>query len=499
MKSGTKRPNIIFIILDSARRDMFGCYGHEGALSPNIDALAAEGTVMRDHYAAGCGSTQAHVSIFLGQHSARHGVVHNLSEMKPDVIALPKLLKGLGYKTYGHFMSSFIPPSGYEDLFGFDEFYYPSKTCVSEKISFKSKLIEKLRGNPVLWTYLKKTYKQIKGQASLIKAAARNFDGKVSLDFLYKKLKNGQSNQPVFVYTTLLHPHTPYYAPQWCLNQVFQGEHIDPLSFEIQADVHAWINGDYGSAESALDSLEKCYQAELLYADHLVGEFIKQLKDDGLFENTILIIISDHGEMFGEHGQLNHGMTTWEEICRVPCIIHYQGQANMGKDFNHLTSNLDLLPSLFDMIGEADYPHDKTKLDGVSFMDQSIDWENRQLIVDAPPLVLPERLKAYPKVIAKGSVFFRAVRNSRYKYLWLSNGQRFLFPVGVYEEPANSILENEPKIASRMHNEMLAYYKNVNPDYEIERYPINMGTSAAMKMTNPVIRQELKKLGYFAG
>jgi arylsulfatase A-like enzyme len=261
--------------------------------------------------------------------------------------------------------------------------------------------------------------------------------------------------------------------------------------------VHAWINGDYGTAESALDSLKKCYQAELLYGDHLVGEFIKQLKNEGLFENTILVITSDHGEMFGEHGQLNHGMTTWEDIFRVPCIIHYPGHPDMGRDFKYLTSNLDLLPSLFDLIGEAAYPHDKTKLDGVSFMDQSIDWENRQLVVDAPPLVLPERLKAYPKVIAKGSVFFRAVRNSRYKYIWLSNGQRFLFPVGVDEEPANSILETEPEIAQRMHDQMLAYYKNIDPDFKIELYPINMGTSAAMKMTNPVIRQELKKLGYW--
>jgi len=496
IKSKTKRPNIILIILDSARRDMFGCYGHEGGLTPNIDALAAESMVMHDHYAAGCGSTQAHVSIFLGQHSARHGVVHNLSEMKPDVIALPKLLQGLSYKTYGHSMASFIPPSGYEDLFGFDEFYYPGKSSVSEKINLKSRIIERLRSNPVLWTYLKKTYKQIKGQAAVIKAAAKNFDGKASLNFLYKKIKNNQSDQPVFAYTTLLHPHTPYYAPQWCFDHVFKGERIDPLSFDIQADVHAWINGDYGPAESALDSLKKCYQAELLYGDHLVGGFIKKLKNEGLFKNTILVITSDHGEMFGEHGQLNHGMTTWEEVCRLPCIIHYSGRPDLKKDFNHLSSNLDLLPSLFDLIGEADYPHDKTKLDGVSIMDQSVDWENRKLVVDAPPLVLPERLKAYPKVIAKGSVFFRTVRNSRYKYLWLSNGQRFMFPVGVYEEPANSILESEPEIAECMHNEMLARYNNINPDYNIEQYPINMGTSAAMKMTNPVIREELKKLGY---
>jgi len=496
MKSKSSKPNIILIILDSARRDMFGCYGHDGGLTPNIDVLAKDSLLLMDHYAAGCGSTQAHVSLFLGQHSARHGVVHNLSEMNPEVIALPKLLKAHGYKTYGHSKASFIPPSGHEDLFCFDEYYYPGRTGGNKNISLKTKVIEKLRKNPVLWGWLKYMYRKVKGQESLLKAAAKNFDGKESLRFLFEKIKRNHHKKPVFAYTTLLHPHTPYYPPKWCLDHVFKGEPIDSLSFDIQANVHAWINGDLGPAEKALDSLKKCYQAELLYADHLVGEFIGNLKKEGLFDNTILVVTSDHGEMFGEHGQLNHGMTTWEEVSRLPCLIHHSSRAGISGDFKYLTSNLDILPSLFSLIDEPEYPHQKTTLDGYSFWDKTIDWQTRHLVVDAPPLVLPERLKNYPKVIAKGSTFFRTVRSRQYKYIWMSNGKRFLFPVGVVEMQENCILEDEPEIAEDMHATMLEYYSRINKDYRIEQYPINIGTSAAMKMNNPVIRQELKKLGY---
>ncbi len=489
-------PDIILIILDSARRDMFGCYGHEGGLTPNIDEFAAQSLLLWDHYAGGCGSTQGHVSIFLGQHSARNGIVHNFSEIKPNIMALPKMLRKLGYKTFGHCMASFIPPAGHEQLFGFDELYYPGNRSVHGKADCKSVFIQMLRAKPVLWTFLKTTYKRFRGQGALIKASARNFDGKASLDFLYKRLRDEKGNEPIFAYTTLLHPHTPYYPPDWCLKEVFNSQPIDPLSFDIQADVHAWINGNYGPAESALGSLKKFYMAELLYADHLVGGFIRRLKENGLLENTVLVVTSDHGEMLGEHGQLNHGMTTWEEVYRVPCIIYYPERLGESRKINYLTSNLDLLPSLFGMIGQAGYPHTRTELDGVSIMDQTFDWEHRQLVVDSPPLVLPERLKDYPKVVAKGSVFFRAVRNSQYKYVWVSNGLRYLFPVDVYESSANNILEEEPEIVKRMHGEMLAYYDSVDSKYDIDQYPINMGISAAMKMTNPAIRQELKRLGY---
>lgn len=496
MKFNARNPNIIIIILDSARRDMFGCYGHKGNLTPNIDRLSTDSLLLNDHYAAGCGSTQAHVSLFLGQHSARHGVVHNLSEMTPDVVALPKLLKDKGYKTYGHSKASFIPPSGYEDLFGFDEYYYPGKKGMGRNSGLKAKLIDTLRQNPVIWETLKKTYKKIKGQEALIRASAKNFDGKVSLKYLHDKIKRHQGDEPVFAYTTLLHPHMPYYPPQWCLDRVFKGDSIDPVSFDIQANLHAWTNGDFGPAEKAINALKKCYQAELVYADHLVGEFIRGLKNEGLFDNTILVITSDHGEMFGEHGQLNHGMTTWEEVSRLPCIIHHSGNSDINGGFQYLTSNLDLMPSLFAMINETLYLNEKTVQDGFSLWDDTVDWDNRHLIIDAPPLVLPERLKQYPKVIAKGSFFFRTVRSSQYKYIWMSNGRKHLFPVGREENRENCVLEKNPDLGEKMHEIMLEYYGAVKEEYRIEQYPINMGTTAAMKMNNRVIKEELKKLGY---
>ena len=486
-------PNVIFIVLDSARRDLFGAYGSCGNLTPFLDQLSRESLVMMDHYAAGCGSSQAHVSMFLGQHSARHKVVHNMSEMQDSVQALPMLLSQAGYQSYGHCMASFIPPAGYEDLFGFNEFFYPGKGGTSVKRTASNIILDKLKEYPQVWKLMKSAYGLVRGEKGIVRAAAKSLDGKSSLDYLYQKLASS-GNVPTFAYTTLLHPHTPYAPPKWCIEKIFGRNGVDALAYTIQQDMHAWVNGDFGNVDASLEAMKMLYEAEMVYADSLIEQFVGRLKKEGMFDNTVLIVTSDHGELFGEHGQLNHGATVWEEIYRLPLFIYGSDHIFEKGRYEGVSSGLDIVPTVLDLVGLGDLSREEVVLDGVSLFDKPIG--DRNLVVDAPPLVLPERLKKYPKVLAKGNVFFRAVRNSEYKYLWQSNGVRYLFKKGEYESPENCILKGNNDIADALHEIMVEYYRKIDPVLDISSYPINMGVTAAKKMTNPIIQKELKKLGY---
>jgi len=496
-KATGKRPDIILLILDSARKDMFGYYGNSDGLTPNIDALAKKSLVLGDHYATACGSAPAHTSIFTGHHPSRHKMLHNLCEMKEDLIALPLLLRQLGYKCYGHCKASFIPPAGYEDLFGFDEMIYPGAGKTSSRKSFRGTLADRLREFPILYHSLKKLYEKFNGNEKMIRTSAAIHDGQDSLNYLLRKLEDErQENNPVFAYTTILHPHLPYFPPKVFRDKIFNGSSLHPENFDIQRNPHGYMNGDFGPAEDAIETVRKLYQADLMYADHMVGEFVEKLEKRGILENSILIVTSDHGELLGEHGAINHGATVWEELFATPCMIHFPEKIDSGAFTTRLTSALDLVPTIFDLLEEEEWFRRKKVPDGISVLSSEAELDERFLVVDSPPVVLPERLKEFPNLLFELSVIRRVVRTSKYKYIWQSDGRHHLYPVGIAEEPENNMHGSMPDLALELHKKMLEFYEGIEDNFQIEQYPVPLSRKVAAKMTDPAIRNELRRLGY---
>ncbi len=489
-------PNVILVILDSARKDMFGCYGSSDGLTPNIDALAEGGLKLQDHYAAACGSAPAHVSIFSGQHPVRHKVLHNLSEMKNDLVAVPLLLRQLGYKCFGHCKASFTPPAGYEDLFGFDEMKYPGAGKTSARKSLRGMLADRLRGFPILYHSLKQLYEKFSGDEGMIRASAAIHDGRDSLNYLRHQLEKFKDREPIFAYTTLLHPHMPYCPPKSFCDRVFKGLRPHPLSFKIMRNIHAYVNGDFGPADEAMESVRKFYQADLLYVDHILGEFIKELNRRGILEHSILVVTSDHGEVLGEYGYLNHGNMVWEELLATPAIISAPGRLKEGMVISDLTSALDLMPTIFDLLGEGDWLREQTILDGKSVLSQGGEADNRFLVVDSPPAVLPERYKKYPRTLFELSIIRRAIRTASYKYIWQSDGRCQLYRTGDSELEENNLYTSKPQVATKMHEKMVRFYQEMNPSFQMDQYPVPLSKKVAAKMTDPRIRQELQRLGY---
>lgn len=496
-KASEIRPNVILIILDSARKDMFGCYGNPEGLTPKIDALAKKSLILRDHYATACGSASAHTSIFTGHHPSRHKMLHNLCEMKEDLKAIPFLLRQFGYECYGHCKASFIPPAGYEDLFGFDEMTYPGAEKNFNRRSFRGWMADHLRRFPVLYHSLKKMYEKFCGNEKVIRTSAAIHDGQDSLNYLFRRLMEGtQDNIPIFAYTTILHPHFPYFPPKVFRNKMFKGSSPHPVSFDIQRDLHGYMNGNFGPAEEAIESVKKLYQADLMYADHLLGGFIEKLEKKDILKNSILIVTSDHGELLGEHGAINHGATVWEELLATPCIVHFPGKFDSGISISRLTSSLDLLPTIFDLLGESEWLEGKTIFDGVSVLLPEDTSDDRVLVVDSPPAVLPERLKAFPNLLFELSVIRRVARTSKFKYIWQSDGRHHLYRTGSPEESKNNLHDFFPDVVAELHKKMIGFYESVEIDFQIDRYPVPLSRTVGTKMTDPAIRNELRRLGY---
>jgi len=485
--NNSKFPNVALIVLDSARSDMFGSYGNNENLTNNIDKFAKDSVLCKNFYSAGSGSALSHTSMFTGQHSFRNGVVHNLSEISNSLPSITKILKENNYKNFGK--SQIIsPPVGYENLFYFDELVYPQTSSNhNDKIPIKKKLLDNLRKYPKTWTTLKKIFANSFGNKLLLKQTAKHFDGTSSLDYIENKLCK---NNNCFAYTTIFHPHTPYCPPDWVINKISQGKKINEAAYSIQTDFHAWLNGEYGHDLTILEDLKLLYKSELFYGDYLVGQFLEKLRENNSYDDTLIIITGDHGEFFGEHGEINHGGTVYNEVIKVPFFIKFPKNFMAGMKIDKICSHIDLLPTLMNYL-KIDIS--KEVIDGEDIFKEN---KNRSIVIDSPPLVLPGRLKHYPKVVERQSFFWRTIINNAYKYVWKSDNSRFLYQRKKNETSANNIIQENKILADQMHEEMINFYKKINKDFEINKYPINIGKTAAKFITSPRIIRELKLGGY---
>lgn len=496
MTEKNKRPNIVLLIMDSARSDMFGCYGSNLGLTPFIDTLAEKGLLCRKHLTAGSGSAQSHVSIFTGQHPFRHKMLHNLCQVRKDLVSITSLLKQLGYANYGHCKASLAPPSGYADLFKFDELNFPSGKRSSQKnVGILGRLSEMLGRMPSVRALAKSIFDRWIPDEMRLRARASMFDGQGSLDYLFQRIKESHGKTPVFVYSTLLHPHTPYYPPKRFLKKVFGREKIHPDCFRIQLNMKAYGNGDFGEAREALVSMKKCYQANLMYGDYLIKNFVDRLHREGLMDNTILVITADHGELLGEHGDINHEGMIWEELLNTPCIFY---GPNLIKPavIGHYTSGVDITPTLMDLLGELAWTKKQTVFDGFSLFSEVEKLRKRDIVVDSPPVVLPGRFKKYPNILLKENVIRRTIKTDSHKYVWQSNGECALYQTGDEDRSDKNILHREKQVAEEHLQKMMNHYIAIDPAFKIDEYPVPIAQETAKRVNDLEVRQELIRLGY---
>jgi len=326
MPTQTKLPNIIIAAIDTLRPDHLGCYGYTRATSPHIDALANESIVFDKAFAAAIPTMPSFTTIYSGQHSYCHGIVshagkHSLSHEK---ILLPQVMKENGYVTVA-LDNLVVQGGGSGNWFARGYDYYSG--FVYKPFSDQSK--------------------KLTDQALL---------------FLKKHL-----GSPLFLLIHYWDTHTPYgplppydrmhYTPGSASIRMEEVKAIYPAYYSfLLRDMHLSYPNDYAYVVAQ-------YDGEISQVDFEVGRLIEAIKAQGAWDDTIFIVLSDHGECFGE-GSLyfdHHGL--YDAVTHIALIFYIP-----GKQANHieaLVSTEDILPTLGEIIG---IPHMPFPLTGVSLL-----------------------------------------------------------------------------------------------------------------------------------
>jgi len=325
------RPNIILLMVDTLRADHVSCYGHPGGLTPNLDALAAEG-VRYEHMTAQSSWTKpSSASLLTSMYSSSHQTYGKADVLPGSVVTVTEALSNAGYLTAG--MVSVVhlsAPFGFDQ--GFDEYQYlaPDYFFGARESSSKLVVYDNLRLVRERFVSKRKYFYHFYQDSRVINERA--------LDWLSR-----HRDDRFFLYLHYMDPHDPYF------------EH--PYNGVGVARVHT-PNPPADRAER----LRALYEGEVRYMDQGFGELIDGLKRLGLYRDTLIAVTADHGEEFYEHGGWWHGTTLYGEQVNVPLIIKppasFEGRLGSGPDSveQRVVRTIDVAPTLLDSAGAEPAP-----------------------------------------------------------------------------------------------------------------------------------------------
>jgi len=350
-----KKTNIVIIVVDAFRPKNLSLFGYNKETDKNIKKIAKENVLFRRFFSTSNSTTPALNSIFTGLYPSSHGVIHQFpytSEEEIDKFEtvkfwFPEYLKTKGYNTIA------IDWIGMWFKRGFD--YYEEK---EEKESNLRKfmnmpLIKKLLLNLPNWAY--------KFGKGLVKTRASTpfVPCSESINLAISKVK--QARNPFFLFVHLWDTHFPFPTTKYrASGEENVKEIIDNIKSVSQKEYVKKRITDI-NLNSVQDVINK-YDLTIKNIDKEIGKFVKFLKKERLWENTIFIVLGDHGDNITEHGIYFSHSGLYDESIHVPLIMHLPGIE--AKEINELAQNVDILPTILEYLKE----NTEEKFDGVSLL-----------------------------------------------------------------------------------------------------------------------------------
>lgn len=302
--------NLILISLDTLRADHLGFMGYDRDTSPNLDAFVKEGVIFEQAISQAMWTTPSHASVFTGLAPSVHGAgVHSKGySLKTDETTLADLARANGYLTAA----------------------FTEGVAVRGTLGFSQGFDRYADGTTRLTTY---------------GLAARTF--RSAADWLAS-----YGHLPFFLFVHTYQVHYPYDPPKEFREKF--GDHDLALADQLHVE---------GRIDEARPLYVDLYDGEIAYTDQLIGRFLDRVRELGLLENTAVVIFSDHGEYFAEHGEFGHLEGLFDELIHVPLYIRPPGDDRPTRRVPDLVSLTDFFATAVDMMNwDAKIPRDSKSL-----------------------------------------------------------------------------------------------------------------------------------------
>ena len=296
-----RKNNIILVSIDTLRADHLGCYGYQRPTSPTLDSLARRGTLFENFVSPTGWTLPGHASMLTGVAPSRHGANSNGTSINPEITLLAELLGDAGYSSAGIVNGAFL-----NERFGFS------------------------RGFDT-YTYIKKPH------------------WREHQDAVLESIASASEKQPFFGFFHYMSAHLPYDPPVEFdrFSRPYDGS--IPTNGALREIKEQMIAGNATITQADRDYLIDRYDGGILHVDSLIKELLEELEKSELGP-TVLIVTSDHGEHFLEHGKILHNDSLYEELLRVPFILAGP-DIPVRKQISSMAGLIDVAPTVLELAG----------------------------------------------------------------------------------------------------------------------------------------------------
>ncbi|NIM90427.1 MAG: sulfatase-like hydrolase/transferase [Candidatus Aminicenantes bacterium] len=438
------KPNVVLIIIDALRADHLSCLGYSKIETPNIDRIAREGVLFADCIAQAPWTLPSMGSILTSRYPSQHG-----AEMQ-------QIRKGLNP----------------DDVIVLREgFLYEENTTLAELLKEDAYYTLALQPNITAGT-----------SVGFNQGFDFHFDCHKYKNLLLERIAGWISNRKI---SRVFYPSFKYAKDEkvvnYMKNWVEINHHKQFFMSILLFDCHEYHLKERVKKEKYYIPSVELYDNEIKKTDEHIGEIYDFLKKMGILDQTILVLLSDHGEEFGDHGGYDrgyeyeydsgkmHAHTLYDEILRIPLIIRYPKKIKGNKIVNQQVRSIDILPTI------------------LSLLDISYEGTFEGLDLSRNNFTPEDNLKAYSESILEGAEK-KSLRTKEWKLIYHPVSQRYeLYNLAQDPEEKVNLVRQEERVFASLKNELFSW---------MERMPKEETKAKKKRKLSEEEIEALKALGY---
>ncbi len=450
---------VILVIVDTLRPDVLSCYGSKENLTPHVDRLAREGIRFTNTFSTAPWTLPAVSSIMTGLSPMVHKAVRPDSKLSGSVDTLAEYMLDAGYLTVAIGSNIFLKPD-YNLSQGFMDYDFYPKTSRDDPPA------EAEKGMTASDVQYRETGERPPSSDNLLTDISTADLTKKAIAWL-----GAHYDDDFFLWIHYFDPHLPYEPAPDLLPEEPAPDRIGP-SFSQIDEVRS---GKLDLTAREKEWIRELYTSEVCYIDENLGAIFQALERLDIYEEALIVIMSDHGEEFWEHDGFEHGHTLYNELLRVPLIIKLPGAVSTGESAA-MVSIQGVMPTLLDLCG--------------------IDYDDELAIHSLAPLLEEETAPVETPPIVSTGLLYGEERESV-----IIDGMKYIRHPGTNREELYNLIDDPGERTSIAHStpdfvrravDALDNHRDVS---EIQRTRYGASEKETVEI-DPETREWLESLGY---